>query len=220
MLLSERLVKKPWAVEPIAFGKRPIIINIDNQKFFTSRQSPFNPAGMPGFDSLTRAVQAQKVLFEHARARNIQIAHTVVAFRKDGKDRGLWKPLDMIRLCTEGSVWAQIDAEIAPHEEDLFFVRKKPSAFFGTPFLELMIAGRYDTLVITGSNTSGCIRATTNESFMHGFHTILPVECIGDLTGEEAHWANLSDVNGRYADVVTLEDVLKYFSSLPKQESL
>jgi maleamate amidohydrolase len=220
MVPIERLVKKPWAVEPVSFGKRPIIINIDNQKFFTSPSSPFNSAAMPGFDSLTRAVQGQKRLFEHARARNIQIAHTVVAFRKDGKDRGLWKPLEMIKLCTEGSVWAQIDDEIAPHENDLFFVRKKPSAFFGTPFLEMMIAGRYDTLIITGSNTSGCIRATTNESFMYGFHTILPVECIGDLTGEGPHWANLSDVNGRYADVITLDDVLAYFESLPKQEAL
>ena len=55
--------------------------------------------------------------------------------------------------------------------------------------------------------------ASVNDSFSHGFRTIVPEQCCGDME-EGPHWDNLRDVGRRYADVVKLEDVLKYFAEI------
>ena len=35
-------------------------------------------------------------------------------------------------------------------------------------------------MIITGCNTSGCIRAATIDSFQYGYRTIIAEECVGD----------------------------------------
>lgn len=214
--MSKRVLEKPWYLkgkigygEKLGYGEKPLILNIDMQKLFTEESSPM-AGSMPGFHLIKRAIVGQKKLLAAARVKNIQIAYTVIGFRKDKKDMGPWKA-DKLGLATLGSKWVELCEELDRREEDIFFVRKMPSAFWGTELLSIMVAHRFDTLIITGSNTSGCVRATTVDSFMHGFRTIIPEDCVGDLTGEEPHWANLFDVNNRYADVVDLDDVLNYF---------
>ena len=203
-------------MEKVGYGEKPLVLNLDMQKYFTEEDSP-EGAGMPGFHLIRRSIAGQRKLMDAARVKNIQIAHTKVAYRKDGKDAGLWKIPQQIAMCTLGSKWVEMCPELEPKEEDIVFIRKMPSAFFGTELLNIMVARRFDTLIVTGSNTSGCIRATVIDSFMYGFRTIIPEDCVGDATGEEPHWANLSDVHGRYEDVVDLNDVLEYFDRLPMQ---
>jgi len=215
--MNKRLATSPWAVSKVEYGKRPIVLNIDMQKFFTEEDSPFKAAKMPGFQLVRRGVAGTKKLMDAARLKNVQIVHTATGFRKDGKDKGLWKMPAFTDACLLGTKWVEKCPELEPKEEDIVFIRKMPDAFFGSELLNVMIVNEFDTLIITGLNTSGCIRATTISSFEYGFSTILPEDCIGDLVGEEAHWGNLSDINGRYANVVSLDDVLKYFDGLPKQ---
>jgi maleamate amidohydrolase len=57
------------------------------------------------------------------------------------------------------------------------------------------------------------VRATIVDSFSHGYRTMVPEECCGDIE-EGPHHDNLRDVGRRYADVVTLNDVLAYFAGL------
>lgn len=217
MKIKEKLAAKNWETIQTEFGERPLVLNIDMQTFFTAEDSPFGSAQMPGYQHVRRAISAQKKLMDAAREKGVPIAHTVIGFREDGKDRGRWKVKKFVELCTVGSTWLDVDPELEVRKEDIFFKRIKPSSFFGTELLELMVANRIDTLIITGSNTSGCVRATTLDSFMYGFHTIIPEDCVGDLTGETQHWANLGDVNARYADVVPLQEILQYFERLPTQ---
>jgi len=212
-LVGKALLEQQWYTgAKIGYGDKPLILCIDMQKLFTEESSPLG-GNMPGFPLVKRAIIALKRLIAAGRERDIQVVYTVVAFRKDKKDMGLWK-VPHLGLATLGSKWVELCEELEQREEDILFVRKMPSAFWGTELLNTLIVNKFDTLILTGSNTSGCIRATTIASFMHGFRTIIPEDCVGDLTGEEPHWANLRDVNARYADVVSVEDVLDYFQRL------
>ena len=84
-----------------------------------------------------------------------------------------------------------------------------PSAFFETPLQSLLVWHQVDTLVITGGSTSGCIRATAVESLSRGYRTIVPEECVADKH-ESFHFANLTDLLLKYADVVDVKDVFDY----------
>ena len=64
-----------------------------------------------------------------------------------------------------------------------------------------------DTAIVTGANTSGCIRATSIESFSLGYRTIVPEQCVFDQ-GSVAHRQNLEDIGKRSVDVEQFEFVL------------
>jgi maleamate amidohydrolase len=77
----------------------------------------------------------------------------------------------------------------------------------------LLTAMQRDTVVVTGCTTSGCVRATTVDSFSNGFRTLVPEDCVGDQ-GRDAHESNLRDVHRRYAEVTTSDEVLAYLQGL------
>ncbi len=66
---------------------------------------------------------------------------------------------------------------------------------------------RVDTVIVTGCNTSGCIRASSLDSFSYRYRTIILEVCVGDIE-EKPHKDNLRDLGRRYADVSNLETVL------------
>ena len=96
---------------------------------------------------------------------------------------------------------------------DIFFYKKWPSAFNGTPLQSYLTNMRIDTLIITGCVTSGCVRGTIYDSFSAGFRTIVPYECVGDIT-RAAHEQNLADVQKRYADVLPLIELIEYIQKI------
>jgi len=74
-----------------------------------------------------------------------------------------------------------------------------------------------DTIIITGTTTSGCIRATAVDAFAYNFKTIIPEECCFDRF-LSSHAINLFDLNTKYADVVPIDEVLNYLNNLPARK--
>src|SRR3546814_18325033 len=81
-----------------------------------------------------------------------------------------------------------------------------PSAFFETPLQSLLVWHKVDTVVITGGSTSGCVRATAVDALSYGFRTIVPIETCADKH-ESYHFANLTDLQLKYADVEPVQAV-------------
>lgn len=67
-------------------------------------------------------------------------------------------------------------------------------------------------MIVTGGSTSGCIRATAVDSLSRGYRTIVPMECVADKH-ESYHYANLTDLHLKYADVMNVADVLAWLEA-------
>ena len=91
-----------------------------------------------------------------------------------------------------------------------------PSIFFQTPVVPYFIKEGVQTVIITGCTTSGCVRASTIDSFSWGFRTIVPEDCVGDHE-DGPHNDNLRDVGRRYADISTADKVIAYIQANGKQ---
>src|SRR5439155_23791980 len=100
-----------------------------------------------------------------------------------------------------------------PQPKDLVIEKENASAFFGTHLVAYLIQHRVDTLLITGCSTSACIRATASDAKSHRFRPIIIGDCVGDRSAV-AHVFTLADIQARFADVVSLEEVLKYVARL------
>ena len=94
-------------------------------------------------------------------------------------------------------------------------LKDKPSVFFGTPLMSYLHELQVDTLLVTGTTTSGCVRATVVDAFSYNFRVVVVEECVFDR-GQASHKVNLFDMQAKYADVVSLEAALHYLVELPK----
>jgi maleamate amidohydrolase len=80
-------------------------------------------------------------------------------------------------------------------------LKDKPSVFFGTPLMSYLHELQMDTLPVTGTTTSGCVRATVVDAFSYNFKVAVVEECVFDR-GQASHKINLFDMQAKYADVV------------------
>ncbi|WP_191967081.1 MULTISPECIES: isochorismatase family protein [Haloferax] len=107
---------------------------------------------------------------------------------------------------------------IEPRESEHVVEKPRASAFFDTHLANLLHYYGVDTLVVCGTNTGGCLRATVVDSHSSGFRTIVPPECVADAV-TLTHEVALFDMDLRYADVTPLEDVLSKLETVASADS-
>jgi nicotinamidase-related amidase len=140
---------------------------------------------------------------------------------ESGEDCGIWGTRtdtpDSLQNIKFGSERAEFDDRLEiDRTKDAIYCKKMPSAFFETPLQSLCVWHKVDTVIITGGSTSGCIRATAVDSLSRGYRTIVPEECVADKH-ESYHFANLTDLAIKYADVLDVAEVFNWLES--KQNS-
>ena len=102
---------------------------------------------------------------------------------------------------------AEIDPRVSPRPTEPVLNKLFASGFFGTGLSSFLTAAGVDSLIITGATTSGCVRATVVDALQYGFRPGVPREAVGDRN-PDAHEANLYDVDAKYGDVVSVQEVL------------
>jgi nicotinamidase-related amidase len=195
------------------FGQHAAVVNIDFQQAYTRPDLFPKSAYVTDPDQIdwTNRISAA------ARAKGMPVIWTRVAYKEDGGDAGVWgtrtNTPDSLQNIKYGSPRHAFDPRVEVIEAvDLVFTKRMPSAFFETPLRSYLTWHRVDTVIVTGGSTSGCVRATAVDSLSHGFRTIVPEECVADKH-ESNHFANLTDMQIKYADVVTAQDVLDWFAA-------
>ncbi len=207
-------VKANPARKRFGFGRKAILVNIDPQKAYT-RTDLYKTA----YETDPRQLEYINELAKAFRAQGWPVVWTHVAYMESAADAGIWGTRtdtpDSLQNIKFDSDRAQFDERLEiDHVNDVIYLKKMPSAFFETQLQSLCVWHRVDTVVLTGGSTSGCIRATAVDSLSRGYRTIVPEECVADKH-ESYHFANLTDLSLKYADVV---DVREVFDWLAKQK--
>ena len=95
----------------------------------------------------------------------------------------------------------------------MVILKQKPSAFFGTPLLSWLQLLGVDSLIVTGTTTSGCVRASVLDAFSLNLRCTVVEDGCFDRT-EASHAVNLFDMHAKYADVCSKLEVLAHLASL------
>ena len=184
----------------IGFGRRAGIVVVDFQKGFTESRFPLG--GRPMVD---RAVNNTAKLVAAARKAGLPVACCYTAY-SSARDAAV------VNDFHHGHPSTELDERIYDKTYDMIVCKTAPSIFFNTPVASYFIKDGVDTVIVSGCNTSGCVRASINDAFSYGFRVIVPEPCCGDVE-EGPHRDNLRDVGRRYADVVGLDEVLAYIET-------
>lgn len=191
----------------IGFGAQPALILIDFvEAYFNSDCELY--AGVE--DALASALRIREV----ARENNVPVIYTNVVYQADGRDGGrFFQKALPLRNFTAGNPLGAWPEGLTIGEDELVISKQYPSAFFGTSLASTLAASGIDTLVHTGLSTSGCVRATCVDCCSHGFIPIIAREAVGDRH-IAPHESNLFDMDAKYGDVVSEEDVITYLNSV------
>jgi maleamate amidohydrolase len=210
--MSDDYANRSYGEIPVGFGKKPGIVVVDFQTGFTDPKYPLGGAPL-----VMRAVENTARLLEVARRYNIPVASCYTAYKNE-REMPYWKITAVRETFLEGHPSIALDPRIYDEAYDLVVCKKGPSIFFNTGVSDYFTKERVDTVIITGCNTSGCIRASSIDSFSYRYRTIVPEDCVGDIE-EQPHRDNLRDLGRRYVDVSNLETVLGQIETWHQQNA-
>ena len=100
---------------------------------------------------------------------------------------------------------------LEPRAGETLITKQYASAFFATSLASTLTASGIDTVLIAGVSTSGCIRASAVDACQYGFIPLVVREAVADRA-PGPHEANLFDLQAKYAEVVSLEEVRGYLA--------
>ena len=162
-------------------------------------------------------MQNTATLLAAARRGNVPVATCYTAY-SGARDAPYWKIPPVLEEFRHGHPCTELEPRIYDKDYDVVYCKTGPSIFFQTAITQFFVKERVDTVIVAGCNTSGCIRASVIDAFSYGFRVMVPEDCVGDVE-EGPHRANLTDVGRRYADVVTLDEVLDYLDEVRKRNA-
>jgi maleamate amidohydrolase len=168
------------------FGKRPALLVIDvNWAFCGERPEPILESIKKwrtscGEDAWV-ALDYIKQLIDRARLRGLPVIYTTGEGRPDKWDRGSWGWKSSYSGAGSGVVQPNRDrneivAMIAPGPKDIVIRKQKPSGFFGSNLASYLTLLGADSVIVVGTTTSGCVRATAVDAFSLNYRVILAEE--------------------------------------------
>jgi len=148
-----------------------------------------------------------------ARASGVPVIYTTPVSRADGADVVLL-PTDLsaetgvppLTNTVEGTEDSGFPNEIAPLPADYVFLKRRPSAFYGTGVAEMLHMLRRDVVIIGGGATNRGVETSVREAFNLDIASVVVRECCwgGDAA---AHAYSLDKAMKMYARIRRLDQV-------------
>ena len=193
--MSDDYARRSYGALPVGTGEKPGVVVVDLQLGFTDPQYPLGGAPL-----VMRALANTEKLLKVARRVGVPVAVCNTAYLNE-REMPYWKIAAVRETFLHDHPSTRLDPRIHDPAYDVQVTKKGPSIFFETGVANYFTKERVDTVIVTGCNTSGCIRGTALDSFSLRYRTLVPEDCVGDIE-EQPHRDNLRDIGRRYVDVV------------------
>lgn len=174
------------------------VVVVDLQRLFTE-----GPLSSPHTGAVLTASAA---LLERAREAGVPVFYLRVVYDAPSDAGPVWSAKSpSMRSALRGTEAVEIDPRVEPQPHDRVLDKRRASAFFGTTLHEQLDELEVTTLLMCGTSTSGCVRASAVDAASLDYRTLIVRECVDDraeLSGEIA----LFDLAAKYSDVISLAD--------------
>lgn len=198
------------------FGRRPALIIVDVVKAFLGSRSKSSlesaqeyrtSCGGAGWEALKHI----RTLLEAFRGRELPVIYTTV---DPGVSHYSWGPDKWSgpQETWDPESW-EIADEIRPLSTEPIIRKTKASGFLFTPMVPILHRTLADCLVVVGTSTSGCVRATVVDGISYKYNVFVVEECTFDRF-ELSHLVSLWDMDAKYADVISLTEALNHIRGL------
>ena len=181
-------------------GSSPALVVVDMCRGFIDTSSPL-------CFECKELIQANIILVDRFREMNLPIIFTTTIYRDVSEASVFRSKIPALNILKPGSEETSFLKELSPSSNELLVEKKFASAFFQTNLADELSKMNVDSIIVSGVTTSGCVRATALDSLQNNFLTTVAKDCVGDRN-QNAHRANLFDLQAKYADVIHSNQIL------------
>jgi nicotinamidase-related amidase len=210
--------------QPKTLGTRPAILVIDVNYAFVGRQPENIVASVQDYRTSCgergwEGVANLQTFLATGRKMGVPIIYTTGTTRsrrgtswadraRDKARQGVLTPAEL----EHQHIGNTIVEEIGPQPEDLVITKRGASGFFGTSLIRDLNEMDIDTVLVTGTTTSGCVRATAVDAACYSFYVGVVEECCFDRF-EISHKVSLMDIHAKYGVVMSLHETTAYLQT-------
>lgn len=193
--------------------EKTALLVIDMQEGFLNPESPtYIPMA---WETVPRCAAVQ----HKARELGIPVYFIIRRYAKDGSDVEFtryfaWKQGGKPCSGPESPIGWNMPEAFAVHAGDTVMYKPRYSAFFNTHLDGVLRRKGIDTVVVTGTTTPNCIRATVFDSISLDYNTVVLDDCTSSVN-EEVQRVNILGMQTIGAVIATAEDFLKEEIALP-----
>lgn len=174
------------------------LLVVDMVKDFT------DPEGLVFYPQNREVLPKIRRVLDRCREQGCLIVFLQHCNRKDKADRRI---VSMRPNCMEGTPGIEIDPMLPVDEKKDYVIRKRRySGFFGTDLDLVLRENHIENLIIVGTKTNCCIRATVTDAFYLDYNGIVLSDCVA--------------TNSETVQQVHLEDIRKYLGQVMDSEEL
>jgi ureidoacrylate peracid hydrolase len=190
-----------------------VILTIDIQNDYCSSKSPATVG--TDYDFKREAARRLTKLLEVTRMAKIPVIH-VKTQHSEWTDNPVWttrraNPGVVVREGTWGEGWWDEFKENWPIAGEYVVTKHRWSAFHATELDLVLRCKKFETIILTGVSSAGCVDATARDGFMLGYGVIVLSDCTWAKT-RESHETSLKKLNHHHGIVVTSDEILKVLS--------
>ncbi|RRD95694.1 cysteine hydrolase [Clostridiales bacterium COT073_COT-073] len=161
-----------------------------------------DPEGLVFYPQNREILPKIKTVLDKCREKGILIVFLQHFNRKGKKDK---KTENMRPNCVEGTFGVEIDPMLEVDEERDYVIRKRRySGFFGTDLDLVLRENGIENVIIVGTKTNCCIRATVTDAFYLDYVPYVVEECVA-TNSEVVNEVHLQDIKKYLGHVVTME---------------
>ena len=174
-----------------------------------------NSCGEDAWDALP----VLKRVIDAAHEQGVPVIYTTGIRRADNWDNGSWswknnRDREAPTVKHTNQDGNEIMAQIAPAPQDIVVPKQKPSGFHGTNMLSYLTLLGCDSVIVCGTTTSGCVRATVLDFQLQLPHHRRRGRLLRPLAGEPRNQPlrHAREICRRGGDP---DQVLAFFDTLP-----
>lgn len=173
------------------------LLIVDMVKDFT------DPEGLVYYPENRNILPKIRMVLDECRKKDILIVFLQHCNRKGKFDR---KAAAMRPNCIEGSGGEDIDEVLLPLADSDYVIKKRRySGFFGTDLDLVLRENGVKKLLVTGTKTNCCIRATVTDAFYLDYDAYVIKDCVA-TNSDTVNEVHLEDIRKYLGSVITIEE--------------
>lgn len=167
-----------------------------------------NPNGLVFYPAnlqiLPRVMEAVEICREHGSL----VVYLQHRYRAGKYDKNL---LTMRPNCIEGTGGELLDEHLVVLPQDYVIQKRRYSAFFGTDVDLVLREHGIGRVIVVGTKTNCCVRATVTDAYNLGYDVTVISDCVAtdDPTVNEVHLSDIQKYLGTVIALNMLPDVLE-----------
>ncbi|MBE6067515.1 MAG: cysteine hydrolase [Clostridium lundense] len=173
---------------------------IDMVKDFT------DPDGLVFYPQNKEVLPRIKNVLDECRKRDVLTIFFRHSYRKNKFDKNL---VNMRPNCIEGTDGDEIDSMLEVNEDKDYVIKKRRySGFFGTDLDLILRENKIENVIITGTKTNCCIRATVTDAYYLDYNVYVVSDCVA-TNDEVVNEVHLTDIKKYFGKVVSSQELFE-----------